>query len=190
MKKPDRRIEKTINAIETAYFALLSEKKSDRITVTELAQRANIDRKTFYLHYSSVDDVIDQYGRAIATEIMEKLEGKGFFDDVLDVSKFFETILEVREEQIQVFEVLRDLELTALTWRHAESNLKEMISNIAYRFFDDPDMEIDVSIRFYTAGIMNIFASYIRQELDIDPRELVRILSDLTENGISGKLKS
>lgn len=189
-KRTDRRIEKTIKATETAYFELLSEKKNDRITITELADRANIDRKTFYLHYNSVDDVIDRHSRATVARIMAELENKGFFNDVLDVSVFFETVLAVREEELQEFEVLQDPEITALAWRHAENNLKDMLSDIAYRFFDEPDPEMELSIKFYTAGIMSIFVSYIRQEIDIDPHELVRILSDLTENGISNKLKS
>ena len=188
--RTDRRIEKTIKATETAYFELLSEKKNDRIPITELAARANIDRKTFYLHYNSVDDVIDRHSRATVARIMAELENKGFFNDVLDVSVFFETVLAVREEELQEFEVLQDPEITALAWRHAENNLKDMLSDIAYRFFDEPDPEMELSIKFYTAGIMSIFVSYIRQEIDIDPHELVRILSDLTENGISNKLKS
>ena len=188
--RTDRRIEKTIKATETAYFELLSEKKNDRITITELADRANIDRKTFYLHYNSVDDVIDRHSRATVARIMAELENKGFFNDVLDVSAFFETVLAVREEELQEFEVLQDPEITALAWRHAENNLKDMLSDIAYRFFDESDTEMELSIKFYTAGIMSIFVSYIRQEIDIDPHELVRILSDLTENGISNKLKS
>ena len=188
--RTDRRIEKTIKATETAYFELLSEKKNDRITITELADRANIDRKTFYLHYNSVDDVIDRHSRATVARIMAELENKGFFNDVLDVSVFFETVLAVREEELQEFEVLQDPEITALAWRHAENNLKDMLSDIAYRFFDEPAPEMELSIKFYTAGIMSIFVSYIRQEIDIDPHELVRILSDLTENGISNKLKS
>jgi AcrR family transcriptional regulator len=188
--RTDRRIEKTIKATETAYFELLSEKKNDRITITELADRANIDRKTFYLHYNSVDDVIDRHSRATVARIMAELGNKGFFNDVLDVSVFFETVLAVREEELQEFEVLQDPEITALAWRHAENNLKDMLSDIAYRFFDEPDPEMELSIKFYTAGIMSIFVSYIRQEIDIDPHELVRILSDLTENGISNKLKS
>lgn len=190
VKRTDRRIEKTINAIENAYFDLLAEKKNDRITVTELADRANIDRKTFYLHYSSVDDVIDRYSRANVFKIMEELENKGFFNGVLDVSVFFETVLAVREEEIQKFEALQDLEITELAWRHAENNLKDMISDIAHRFFDELDLELELGIKFYTAGIMNIFVSYLRQEIDIDPHELVRILSDLTENGIRSKLES
>lgn len=189
-KRTDRRIEKTIKATETAYFELLSEKKNDRITITELADRANIDRKTFYLHYNSVDDVIHRHSRATVARIMAELENKGFFNDVLDVSVFFETVLAVREEELQEFEVLQDPEITALAWKHAENNLKDMLSDIAYRFFDEPDPEMELSIKFYTAGIMSIFVSYIRQEIDIDPHELVRILSDLTENGISNKLKS
>jgi len=190
MKKTDRRIEKTIDAIETAYFELLSEKKNNKITITEIAKRANIDRKTFYLHYTCVDDVIDRYSKTIASKVMETLENNGFFDDGLDVSQFFMTILAVREKEMAKIDALYDLDITALAWKYAESNLKEMISDIAHRFFEKPDLDLKLSVKFYTAGIMNVFASYIRNEIDIDTPELVRILSDLTENGISSKVST
>ena len=53
----DRRIAKTRKAIQNAYFSLLAE-DTTRITIAEIARRANIDRKTFYLHYESVDDIV------------------------------------------------------------------------------------------------------------------------------------
>ena len=54
----DKRISKTRDAIIDAYLELIFEKKEQKITISELAQRANIARKTFYLHYESLEDII------------------------------------------------------------------------------------------------------------------------------------
>jgi len=50
----DRRQIKTKKAIIGAFFTLLQEKNISKITITELAKIANIDRKTFYLHYEAL----------------------------------------------------------------------------------------------------------------------------------------
>ena len=47
-QKQDRRVVKTKRAIRNALVQLLSEKELDQITVKELADRADINRKTFY----------------------------------------------------------------------------------------------------------------------------------------------
>ena len=54
----DKRISKTRDAIIDAYLELIFEKKEQKITISELAQRANIARKTFYLHYESLEDIM------------------------------------------------------------------------------------------------------------------------------------
>ena len=53
----DRRCLKTQKAIKNALVELMSEKDISQITVKELAQRADINRKTFYTHYTSIYDV-------------------------------------------------------------------------------------------------------------------------------------
>lgn len=58
--KPDRRILKTKRAIYEALVELMQKKKLNSITVTELSAAANINRKTFYTYYSTVNDVLDE----------------------------------------------------------------------------------------------------------------------------------
>ena len=54
----DRRKRKTRQAIELALLELLGTKKIDEISISELAQAADVNRKTFYNHYSSVEEVL------------------------------------------------------------------------------------------------------------------------------------
>ena len=53
-KKLDRRTAKTKKAIAIALAKLLSEKEINKITITDIAKEADINRKTFYNYYSSV----------------------------------------------------------------------------------------------------------------------------------------
>ncbi|GAB4448951.1 MAG: TetR/AcrR family transcriptional regulator [Chloroflexi bacterium OHK40] len=57
MTKPDRRVQRTRELIQQALIALIRERGYDPITVQDIVDRANVGRTTFYLHYTSKDDL-------------------------------------------------------------------------------------------------------------------------------------
>lgn len=65
----DRRVQRTQKNIRNALISLLSEKELSQVTVKELSDKADINRKTFYSYYSGIDDILDK----IEDEIVEKL---------------------------------------------------------------------------------------------------------------------
>ena len=60
VKKADRRIRKTKQTIQEAFFDLLEESSAEHITVSQLCARANINRNTFYYHYGAVLDLLNE----------------------------------------------------------------------------------------------------------------------------------
>lgn len=63
----DKRIEKTLHHLQEALLLLIREKPLVDITVSELCRCADVNRGTFYKHFSNVHDVFDLYfGRIIA----------------------------------------------------------------------------------------------------------------------------
>jgi AcrR family transcriptional regulator len=56
----DRRIAKTKRAIKCSLASIMRTKELNRITITEISQKANINRKTFYKHYDSVIEVYNE----------------------------------------------------------------------------------------------------------------------------------
>ena len=58
--KTDRRVRKTRKLIRSALTSLLLEKPVGDITVREIAERADINRGTFYSHYKDVSDLLGQ----------------------------------------------------------------------------------------------------------------------------------
>ncbi|WP_238917098.1 TetR/AcrR family transcriptional regulator [Clostridium sp. YIM B02555] len=56
----DRRIIKSKQAIMGAFIKLMSEKDFERITINEIAEEANVNRGTVYLHYEDKFDLLNQ----------------------------------------------------------------------------------------------------------------------------------
>jgi AcrR family transcriptional regulator len=60
MSKVDRRITKSQESIRKAVIELMSEKSFDDITIQDIANRANVNRGTIYLHYVDKFDLLDK----------------------------------------------------------------------------------------------------------------------------------
>lgn len=59
MAKVDRRILKSQEAIKKAILELMSENSFDDVTIQDIADRANVNRGTIYLHYTDKFDLLD-----------------------------------------------------------------------------------------------------------------------------------
>ncbi|WAH41414.1 TetR/AcrR family transcriptional regulator [Alicyclobacillus fastidiosus] len=60
MAKVDRRILKSQEAIKKSVLELMAEKSFDDITIQDIADRANVNRGTIYLHYTDKFDLLDR----------------------------------------------------------------------------------------------------------------------------------
>lgn len=72
----DKRIEKTYIKIREGLLSLLAEKDIDDITVAELSREAAIDRKTFYLHYKTIDAAVEALCDYTVQEVTDSFTGE------------------------------------------------------------------------------------------------------------------
>lgn len=69
-KKTDRRIRKTKSQLRQGLAKLMEEKSINEITVKELVEEVDINRSTFYLHYTDIYDMLEK----IEDELMEEIK--------------------------------------------------------------------------------------------------------------------
>ena len=74
--KPNRQVERTKSWIFEAVMLLMDEKPYEKITVSDIADKAGIARPTFYRYYNDKDDVIFEYlMNTFNTELLNAEEG-------------------------------------------------------------------------------------------------------------------
>ncbi len=70
-EKLDRRQRKTRKAIYDAFEALMGERHYSCVTVAQIIERADVGRSTFYAHFETKDELLDQMCREIFDHIFE-----------------------------------------------------------------------------------------------------------------------
>ncbi|MEN2777384.1 TetR/AcrR family transcriptional regulator [Acetivibrio clariflavus] len=96
--KMDRRVKYTRMVIKESFINLLEKKDISRITVKEICENADINRATFYVHYSDQYDLLrkieDEFLENIKEHLGELDEKNNQNDAMLLAEKIFEYIKE------------------------------------------------------------------------------------------------
>lgn len=101
-KSQSRRTSRTKKAICDAFAELMYEKELSKITVQELADRADVGRATFYKHYYDIYDVYEKMESAFLIELGEIITVQGI------KSKFevYPAVFEYMKKNPKIFKMI------------------------------------------------------------------------------------
>lgn len=71
----DKRVIRTKKAIKAALFRIMEEKDISSISISELTREANVNRRTFYTHYRSITDILDEIEGDLVEALGRLVEG-------------------------------------------------------------------------------------------------------------------
>ena len=70
MNKSESKYFNTATKMDLALIALLKKKPFDYITISEICETAGVNRSTFYLHYETVGDLLDETARYLLNDFL------------------------------------------------------------------------------------------------------------------------
>ena len=102
MRKTDARIRYTQGVLKQALLSFLQEKPINKITVKEVCELAELNRATFYAHYSDCFALLEQ----IENELLEAFQDSLKLLDSFDVTALIEAIYAMVEKNEDACRVL------------------------------------------------------------------------------------
>ncbi|EOL50880.1 TetR/AcrR family transcriptional regulator [Enterococcus caccae] len=181
MSKIDRRILKSKQAIRTAFVNLLMERGFDEITIKDIAEQADIARKTFYLHYLDKYDLLEQLVdehlselRIICDQKQEKelVEGTIIWFNYFDARKDFFQALFKSNSTLSFRKKLLDFTM---------GELKKKIYPLS-----DSNRTIDqeILLKFLGIAVMGIIESFVLEEINGDTALVAKQVGKLVQRNI------
>lgn len=85
-RKTDLRVIKTKKRIKEVFLELSAKKEIKKITVTEIAKTAEINKGTFYLHYK---DIYELYAEVMKDKVYATAETFGYYQEFFDAPDQF-----------------------------------------------------------------------------------------------------
>lgn len=172
----DRRITKTKAAIREAFFSMIKEKSSPKITVTEIAKRANIDRKTFYLHYDSTEAIVNEFYQELINELLLILEKNDFFDHSFDVSSLFQSLNLLIDRDIDLYRHIAKMPSYFLFWEEIKNIVKSVIVEAMSVRLKMSQAELELYAEFYSAGVASAYLTWLKNEVNLTETEVADIV--------------
>lgn len=96
----DRRFRKNKAIIRRAYIDLTLEKGLGHVTVSDIAKRADINRMTFYSHYETEDDVLQEF----VDDMIDNITKTTLANPTVDT--FFEVMNQTMYAEIDFFRLV------------------------------------------------------------------------------------
>ena len=97
----DLRKKKTLRAIKEAFYELRTVKNLEQISVTELTQKAEISKATFYLHYRDIYDLSEQLQQEVIQFVFSQIEDPmAILSDAMSFMIQMVSALEAEKERI------------------------------------------------------------------------------------------
>lgn len=182
----DRRVVRTKKVLTNALFQLLEEKELSQITVTELAQRAEVDRKTYYLHYNTPADILEDFYRDQVQRLKEKLRQEGIFEGSMDIAGFFRVTNELLAENLDLYRHLAKGGADSSFSNHLRVLLKEKLVAQMRRFVPQlPQEEVELYSLFCASGIHWVYRDWLTGALKMDADTLTRQVTHLVQHNIA-----
>ncbi|MBO4362918.1 MAG: hypothetical protein J5912_00885 [Clostridia bacterium] len=183
-RKPDKRTQDSLKKIRNAYAEMLGEGYNPAtVSVSMLAERANIDRKTFYNYYDGIyaleNAIVSEIGEMFReTFCRNPMPERGNLPHV-----FFKALAEVLNEDIDFYGAMFKLGSGSALGRAVREIVKEETSKIV-KSRHKATKELEIALDFIIAGSLEVY----RQWYELDPRPPLAsysaIISEMCYSGI------
>lgn len=97
MVQEDLRTHRTRDALQQTFRQMLWEMDYENITIKELTSRANVNRRTFYLHYDSLDQLLDELMDEIADNYIKETKQMNGLTEMPQIVRAFLTYFAMQD---------------------------------------------------------------------------------------------
>lgn len=184
MEKIDPRVKRTKKLFKDSLKELMLEHDDYMdITVKELCEKAEINRRTFYLHYEYIDDLLVEIQEDFSIEFYEKTKQYDHIRDVEPVIKVFFDLTEANPvyEKIMMSphqDYLREIiRSTTVSKLDATDNLK------AIRKYDI--ITQNIIEQYYHMAAVSAYREWVRQRKIMSKDDVVKLTAKLISNGLN-----
>lgn len=189
----DRRVARSRRAIRAAFERLVMERPLDYITVSAIAREADVDRKTFYQHFGSVDGLLDEMALEVVGRVLDDAEAAYRERDVdcardtRALAAFFSGLARALSENLALNRRL----LESVPPERLLGHLADPLARgIRERGLVSPEMDaqtFDYCLAFELGGLVAALRAWALAGEGAPPVEdVTRVAQELTSAGIRG----
>lgn len=178
MKTQYRNAIRSQTMIKKAFIELLKEKPANKITVTDIINKADISRGTFYLHFQDTLDLLDSFQRDFFNQLIVFINknNENLLVDKIDL--LLQKTLKILKDDIETYRILANKDFTFTFYK----DIKDVLLNELMKGYNVDD-ETKRSLNIYVSGFTLLLREWLENPEIESMEELTKTLSRLIHQG-------
>ena len=169
----DLREKKTERAIRNAFLELRSRKPLEKITVKELAERAEISKATFYLHYCDIYALSEKLQDEVVQDILRDVTNDEA--SLLDMNQTARRLSESFASYQNLIDILFSGSQAGVLPTKIEQKIKENVYRIRPEKKTDPVFQV-----LLTYQIQGAYYAHTENRRQVGDEQVLRILDQIS----------
>ena len=177
----------TATKMDLALISLLKKKSFEYISVSEICEIAGVNRSTFYLHYETVGDLLEETTRYLLNDFLSyfSTDTKSIsfnltnceLDELIFISdKYLTPYLTYIKDHKEVFATALSHNKT-LGFEVVYHRMFENIFNPILNRFDYPEKDRQYVMMYYLNGINAIITEWLKNSCNKSIKEIIYIIT-------------
>lgn len=156
----DRRVIRTKKAIRSALLQLTLEKDVEKITIKEIAKKADVDRKTVYNYYNGISEIFGEIENELIASFHREAEA---LVNTCDVQQYFLAIARLINQDFEMYElIMRSNNSTFIT--KTVLFLREWIQTTLNQSGKLNPEKIAAATEYLSGGIFNAYRYWFQSD--------------------------
>lgn len=183
----DLRFVKNREAMQRAFVELVLEKRSANITVKELAERARVNRMTFYAHYDAVEDILREFIDEIAAELLECQAERERFD----LSEMIMLASEYMERDIEFFRLVAQEDgFESYRYRFRDAFKQVFSEGLQGSAANADSVEAKIALDMIASGVTYAYLDWLSGEYgDLAEAEFIALIDRFVQSFVAGAIE-
>ena len=176
-KKANLKVINTKRKLSKSLISLLTSKSITEIDVSELCEKAGINRTTFYKHYASLyhllDELIVQFFKRIETLFLSFSSGENTTSKVAYLLKY----LKQNREFVTI--IMNNNSFSSISERLIQLNFICNLINTNIQYRKNAYVSEDYYVDFIISGWIAAIRRWVNENCDLDVNTLARLLTSI-----------
>lgn len=188
VRAQDRRVFKTKKVIREAFVSLLVEKDLEKLTIKEIALRADVDRKTVYNYYDSVYDIQEELENELAASFESAI--KNFHYTTFEAREIFAALASFLEDNLELFDSVMRIDSGSRLISQIIAYLRDKIRESIGKNNEIAPLKIELVSEYVTAGMLCVYRYWFNGERKQSLGTFTQCVADLVLKGLPEYLTS
>ena len=178
----------TKNLIKEEFMKLLEEKSFNLITITEIADKCEINRNTFYYHYEDIYTLVKEILADEIQKVDQEFDSSSSWEkSLITASSFF---LDNKKAAQNLFRSIDKKDTDAYLYKICESVMSKYIENECLsKNIEATEEDKALVTNFYRIALVGLLDKWVLDGMDKSPDDFIYRIGKLFDGNIERSLR-